>query len=51
MKYGDCSIKDFRNLTATICAAFGIDPAQTVLDTLGRPHVLSEGNVVPGLFA
>ena len=30
---------------------FGIDPAQTVADALGRPHVLSEGNVVPGLFA
>jgi hypothetical protein len=38
------------DLTATLFAAFGIDPAETVLDTLGRPHVLSEGNVVSGLF-
>jgi hypothetical protein len=38
------------DLTATIFAAFGIDPSQTVPDTLGRPHVLSEGNVLPGLL-
>ena len=38
------------DLTATIYAAFGIDPAQIIPDTLGRPHVLSEGHVVPGLF-
>jgi hypothetical protein len=38
------------DLTATIYDAFGIDPAQTVLDTLGRPHVLSEGQIVKGLF-
>jgi len=38
------------DLTATIYAAFGIDPAQIVPDTLGRPHVLSEGQVVPGLL-
>jgi hypothetical protein len=38
------------DLTATIYAAFGIDPAQIVADTLGRPHLLSEGHVVPGLL-
>jgi hypothetical protein len=38
------------DLTATIYAAFGIDPTQTVPDTLGRPHLLSEGNVIPGLI-
>ncbi|MBI3866680.1 MAG: DUF1501 domain-containing protein [Planctomycetia bacterium] len=39
------------DLTATILAAFGIDPAQVVPDTLGRPHVISEGHAVPGLLS
>lgn len=38
------------DLTATIYDAFGIEPTQTVIDTLGRPHVLSEGQVVKSLF-
>ena len=38
------------DLSATIYAAFGIDPVQTVPDTLGRPQLLSEGNVVQGLI-
>jgi hypothetical protein len=40
-------VSDF---AATMFAAFGIDPHQTVTDGQGRPHVLSEGNVVPELF-
>lgn len=38
------------DLTATIYDAFGIDPSQIIPDTLGRPHVLSEGHAVRGLF-
>lgn len=38
------------DLTATIYDAFGIDPSQIIPDTLGRPHTLSEGHVVRGLF-
>lgn len=39
------------DLTATIYDAFGIDPGQSIPDTLGRPHLLSEGHVVQGLFS
>ena len=38
------------DLAATIYDAFGINPKQTIYDTLGRPHRLCEGHVVPGLF-
>ncbi|MEE3373204.1 MAG: DUF1501 domain-containing protein [Planctomycetota bacterium] len=38
------------DLAATLYDAFGIDPRQTIYDTLGRPHRLCEGHVVPGLF-
>lgn len=38
------------DLSATIYDAFGIDPSQAIPDTLGRPHILSEGHVVPELF-
>ncbi|MDB5385956.1 MAG: hypothetical protein JWM11_1602 [Planctomycetaceae bacterium] len=38
------------DLSATLYDGFGIDPAQAIPDTLGRPHILSEGHVVPGLF-
>ena len=39
------------DLMATIYDAFGIDPSQSISDSRGRPHLLSEGRVVPGLFA
>ncbi|MDB5338624.1 MAG: hypothetical protein JWN70_4243 [Planctomycetaceae bacterium] len=38
------------DLSATIYSAFGIDPSQVIPDTLGRPHILSEGHAVTGLF-
>ena len=38
------------DLAATIYDAFGINPKQTIYDTLGRPHRLCEGEVVSGLF-
>ena len=38
------------DLTATIYDAFEIDSSQIIPDTLGRPHTLSEGRVVRGLF-
>jgi hypothetical protein len=37
-------------LTATILDAFGIDPRQTYRDSLGRPHVLAEGEPVSALW-
>ena len=38
------------DLGATIYDAFGINPHQTISDTLGRPHRLCEGRIVSGLF-
>ncbi|HUQ71873.1 MAG TPA: DUF1501 domain-containing protein [Planctomycetaceae bacterium] len=38
------------DFAASLLDAFGIDPQQTVRDALGRPHQLTEGSVVPGLF-
>ena len=38
------------NITATIFAALGIDPATTVPAIDGRPHRLSEGRVVSELW-
>lgn len=37
-------------LAATIYDAFGIDSTQSVYDSLGRPHLLAEGEPVRGLF-
>lgn len=38
------------DLVATILWALGIDPAGTITDRLGRPHRLSEGQPVVGIF-
>ncbi len=39
------------DFTATLMDAFGIDPHSTISDSLGRPHRLSEGQIVDDLFA
>lgn len=38
------------DLAATVYDAFGIDPHRTMLDSLGRPHLLAEGHPVRELF-
>jgi hypothetical protein len=39
-----------QDLTATICHALGYDPATEVYDIEGRPHPLSRGEVIRGVF-
>jgi len=39
------------DFAATLMNAFGIDPHSTIRDSLGRPHRLSEGQIVDDLFA
>jgi len=38
------------DLAATIFAAFGIDPATEIHDTLGRPYRVAEGRPIAELF-
>lgn len=39
------------DITATIYAALGIEPAMQIPDFLGRPHILTTGRVLDRLFA
>lgn len=38
------------DLTATIYHALGVDPAANVHDMLGRPHAISRGEMIRGVF-
>jgi hypothetical protein len=39
-----------RDVTATICHALGYDPSSEVTDVEGRPHPLSRGEMIRGVF-
>ena len=39
-----------QDLSATIFHSLGLPPGAEIHDPLGRPMVLSRGNVIPGVF-